>query len=307
MESVFAPITQNDGYQTRLFCYETTRNTVLGTILILHGMAEHQERYLDFIRTLTEEGFDVYTYNHRGHGTDKKLSDLGYVARKKGATLLVEDAVRICRHIKEQGRSDKLAIFGHSMGSLILRCLLSQFHDAACVIVSSTTMPPAAVSRAGAFLAGVLCLLQGPTKRSTFLQKAMFGGKAYTSLCTRTTYDWLTRNNTVIGKYINDPYCGFTCTTSFYRDLATLAARAAEKKVIAKTRKNLPILFLAGANDPVGGCGSQIVRLHKRYLIQGFTGAELKLYPEDRHEILNELNADEVYEDILTYLHTHLS
>lgn len=306
MESICLHITQNDGYQTRLYCYEASGEEVLGSILILHGMAEHHKRYLDFISALNKEGFDVYTYDHRGHGTDKKLSELGYVAKRKGASLLVEDALTICRYIKEYGRSKKLAVFGHSMGSLILRCLLQQYDELTCAIVGSTTMPPAAVSRAGVFLADLLCLFQGPNKRSTFLQKAMFGGKPYTSLCTRTTYDWLTRNNTVIGKYIDDPYCGFTCTTSFYRDLALLAARASVKRGIAKTRKELPILFLAGGKDPVGGYSSQVIRLHETYMRLGFTNVSLNLYSEDRHELLNELDAEEVYNDIFSYLHANV-
>lgn len=306
MEATMTRITQNDGYQTSLFCYETSKTTVLGSILILHGMTEHHERYLDFIHALTLEGFDVYTYDHRGHGTDKKLSELGFIAKRKGASLLTEDAYTICRHIKENGRSEKIAVFGHSMGSLILRCLMQTYDEMDCAIISSTTMPPVAVSRAGAFLASLLSLFQGPQKRSSFLQKAMFGGKAYTSLCSRTTYDWLTRNNTVVGRYMDDPYCGFLCTTSFYRDLATLAACAAKRKGIAATRRDLPLLLLAGEKDPVGGSATQVIQLHKLYTKLGFQTADLKVYPEARHELLNELNAEEVYKDIFTYLHTHL-
>lgn len=306
MNTSYLQLTQQDGFKTRLFYYETSAEHVLGSILILHGMAEHHGRYLDFIQSLTSEGFDVYAYDHRGHGTDKKLSDLGFIAKKKGASLLIEDALTVCRYIKEHGRSEKFAVFGHSMGSLILRCLLSVYDEPDCTIVSSSTMPPLAVSRAGIVLANLVCLFQGAKKRSAFLQKTMFGGKDYTSLCTRTTYDWLTRNNTIIGKYIDDPYCGFTCTTSFYRDLVRLVARAAGKKTITGTRKDLPILLLAGDKDPVGGYGTQIVRLHKRYLASGCT-AELKLYPDNRHEILNELNAPEVYSDIISFLHTHLN
>ena len=135
----------------------------------------------------------------------------------------------------------------------------------------------------------------------------MFGGKAFSSLCTRTSFDWLTRNNTIVGKYIDDPYCGFLCPSSFYRDLTVLAANSASKRGIAKTRRNLSILFLAGTKDPVGGYSTQITRLHKIYTTLGFDHAELKLYPEARHELINELNYEEVYEDIITYLHNNLA
>lgn len=306
MEPSILHIPQKDGYQTRLFYFKTSGETALGTILILHGMAEHHGRYLNFIHFLTTEGFDVYTYDHRGHGTDKKLSELGHIASKKGASLVVDDALTICRYIKENARNQKLAIFGHSMGSLILRCLLQTYDELDCAIASSSTMPPVAVSSIGIFLADVLCLFQGAKKRSTFLQKTMFGGTAYTSLCTRTTYDWLTRNNTIVGKYMDDPYCGFTCTTSFYRDLTTLAKWAAVKRNIAKTRKDIPLLLLTGEKDPVGGYGSQISRLHSLYKKLGFTNTTLTIYPEARHELLNELNVEDVYNDIITYFHSHL-
>jgi len=142
MDSAITQIVQNDGYQTRLYYYKTTKDTVSGAILILHGMAEHHGRYLDFIQSLTREGFDVYAYDHRGHGTDKKLSELGFIAKKHGANRLVSDAHTVCQYIRANSRSDKLAVFGHSMGSLTLRCLLQTYDDIDCAIVSSTTMPP---------------------------------------------------------------------------------------------------------------------------------------------------------------------
>lgn len=307
MEPTQIQITQNDGYKTTLFFFKSSGDTPSGSILVMHGMAEHYGRYLDFIHTLTLQGFDVYTYNHRGHGTDKKLSELGFISKKGGAALVVEDALTICNYIKENNRSKKLGLFGHSMGSLILRCLLQKQDNFDCAIASSTTMPPTAVSTAGIALASLLSFIQGAAKRSEFLQKMMFGGKEYTSLCTRTTFDWLTRNNTVVGRYIDDPYCGFTCTTSFYRDLVVLCKCAATKRHIAKTRKDFPLLFLTGEKDPVGGNGSQLIALQKKYNNLGFTNTSLTIYAEARHELLNELNYEEVYQDIINFFHEHFN
>ena len=307
MNTTIIKVTQPDGYSTNLFCYHTSCESVLGNVVILHGMTEHHGRYLDFIQALTQEGFDVYAYDHRGHGTDKKLSELGYVAKKNGAALLVSDARTVCAYVQENGRSEKNAVFGHSMGSMILRCLMQTYDTMDCAIVSSTTMPPLAVSRFGILLGNAICTFRGAKKPSKLLNNAMFGGKAFTSLCTRTSFDWLTRNNTIVGKYIDDPYCGFLCPSSFYRDLTVLAATSASKRGIAKTRKNLPLLFLTGTKDPVGGYGTQITKLHNRYLALGFEHTELKMYPDARHELLNELNYREVYEDIISYLHNNLA
>lgn len=302
MEAIINNISQTDGTCTKLYCYQTSLDTVHGNILVLHGMAEHCGRYLDFIQKLTEEGFDVYTYDHRGHGAGKTPDELGFISVKKGHRLLIEDALTICRHIKNIGRSNKLSVFGHSMGSMILRCLIQEYDDVNSVIVSSSTMPPAAFSKVGGLFAGLLAHLQGPETVSSFLDKLMFGGKAYTNLCSRTSFDWLTRNEAAIDLYMDDPCCGFVCTTSFYHDLASLAALSANKKNIAKTRRDLPILFLTGEADPVGGCSKQIIHLHNIYKQLSFTHTAIKIYPEARHELINEPNAPEVYADIISYL-----
>ena len=307
METNYIHIRQNDGYQTRLFYYNASTEAVLGNVLILHGMAEHHDRYLSFIQALCKEGFDVYAYDHRGHGTDKKLSELGFIANHAGASIVTEDAITVCRHIKENGRSDKLAVFGHSMGSLILRCVIQQYHDLDAAIFSSSTMPPLAVSYAGIFVSNLTVLFKGPKKRSNFLNNMMFGGKPYTSLCVRTKFDWLTRNNTLVGKYMDDSYCGFLCTSSFYRDLATLCKHASVKRNVIKARKDQPILFLTGDKDPVGGNAKQILKLQQLHDALGFTAASTIIYPEARHELLNELNAEEVIQDIFTFLHKNLA
>ena len=306
MESNYIRIKQLDGYQTKLFQYETKRQ-VLGSVLLLHGMAEHHERYLPFIQLLNKEGFDVYAYDHRGHGTDQKLSDLGYFAEKGGADLVVNDAHNICRYIKECGRSDKLAVLGHSMGSLILRCLIQQYDSMDCALVCSSAMPSTLKNNTGLFIARLFCLFRGPKKQSKALDKLLFGSKKFTSLCSRTSYDWLTRNNTMVGKYIYDPYCGFICTTSFYRDLLLLAKRSKSKSNIKKTRKDLPVHFFAGDKDPISNYAKEIIHLHHTFQQLGFSNTSLSIYPDARHELLNELNADEIMEHIFTLLHQVLS
>lgn len=307
MENNYIHIKQKDGYQTRLFQYPAATETIAGSILILHGMAEHHGRYLSFIQTLCQEGFDVYTYDHRGHGTDKKLSELGFLAKKRGASLVIEDAITICQYIRENSRGSKFAVFGHSMGSLILRNVLWQYHNIDAAIVSSTTMPSVITAGAGLVFSSLAVAFRGSKKRSAFLNRLMFGSKNYTSLCTRTQYDWLTRNNTLVGKYMDDAYCGFICTTSFYRDLVLLAIRSAKKKNLAKARKNQPILFLAGDKDPVSNYSRQLLKLQQLHNTLGFTEASTIIYPDARHELLNELNSDEVIQDILTFLHQKLA
>ncbi|MQK95325.1 serine aminopeptidase domain-containing protein, partial [Escherichia coli] len=119
---------------------------------------------------------------------------------------------------------------------------------------------------------------------------------------TRTAFDWLTRSNPVVGAYIHDPYCGFTCTASFYHDLLKLAQNASAKKQIKLTKKELPLYIISGEKDPVGGYGKEIQKFIGTLKKLGFSNVTSKLYPECRHEILNELNNEEVYNDIQTWI-----
>jgi len=305
MEEAIKDIRQKDGYLTRLFYYETTKAPVLGTILLLHGMAEHYKRYLPFIQRLNQEGFDVFIYNHRGHGTDKKLSDLGYFAEKNGASLVVSDAIRVCEYIKSQSRSNNFAIFGHSMGSMILRCMIQQYHELSCAVVSSTTVPSVAISNFGLFLSSLICLFCGKKTPSPFLKNLLFGGPLYRNLCTRTAYDWLTTDKSLVEKYINDPYCGFVCTASFYHDLIKLAKCSTQKHNIKRTKKELPVFFLTGSKDPIGDYGKSVAKLKKTHECLGFSNTSFKIYEEARHELLNEFCAEEVMQDIISFFHKH--
>lgn len=307
MESNFVRIEQRDGYQTKVYSYLTKKEPVSGSLLILHGMAEHHARYEEFAHFLNKEGFDVYTYDHRGHGTDKKLTELGFFAPKNGAALIVDDTVEVLRYVEKVKRSKTFALFGHSMGSIISRNALQQFDSVDCAIICGTTMPDSVMTAGGSFIASLFCLFQGPKHISKKMDRLLFGNKLYTSLCVRTSVDWLTRNNTAVGAYINDPFCGFTCTTSFYRDLIQLTKRASKKKNISRTRKDLPIYFISGDKDPVGGYGREVKKLAATYKKLGFEAIDIKLYPEGRHEILNELNSDEVMRDAAAFLHQYLN
>ena len=298
-------IQQNDGYTTWLYPFYTTADSVVGSVVILHGMAEHHERYLHFAFFLNQNGFDVYLYDHRGHGTTQKLDDLGYFGNYYGYQTVIDDAIEVLNYVKSQNRSKKLFLFGHSMGSLIARNVTQTYQLLDGVILSGSTYPPFLKTLSGKTIASLICLFYGKRHRSNSLSHLLFGGRKYSSLCKRTSFDWLTRNNPLIGVYINDPYCGFLCTASFYKDLICLADYASRKKRIQLTKKDLPILLISGDQDAVSNYGKEILSLHKMYQTLGFTKVTYQLYPNCRHELLNELNDEEVFADILTYLKKH--
>lgn len=300
-ESNCITIRQNDGYITKL-TYLSCKSKPKASILILHGMAEHHERYLPFARYLQNLGFDVYLYDHRGHGKDKKISDLGFFACNKGYQLVIDDVIEISKYIEKYNRSNKFILFGHSMGSLIARNVIQSYDKYNGVIICGTAYPPKLLICSGLLITSIVKKIKGPRYVSPFLNNLLFGSKKYTKLSDRTAFDWLSRSHQEVGAYIHDPYCGYICTASFYNDLMRITANAAKKKLISLTKPNLPMFIISGDKDPVGGYGKDIKRLLSVYKNLGFTNIAYKLYPDCRHELLNEINKDEVYEDIKYWL-----
>lgn len=300
-EITYIPMKQKDGYLTKL-TYFVSPNKPKASILILHGMAEHQIRYQAFAEYLVKNDYDVYCYDHRGHGTDKKLSDLGFFAPENGSQLVVEDAINVSTYIQQNNRSNKFFLIGHSMGSIIARNVIQTYDKYNGVVLSGTLYPPKLLTASGLLVASLIRKFKGPKHVSPFMNNLMFGSKKYTSLSTRTAFDWLTRSNPIVGAYIHDPYCGFTCTVSFYQDLVMLTQNIIRKKQIRLTRKDLPLFIVSGEKDPVGGYGKEVNKFLSVLNKCEFKNVASKLYPEYRHEILNELNNEEVYNDIQQWI-----
>lgn len=300
-EPAYTKIRQIDGYITRLTHYVCAARPK-ASILILHGMAEHQNRYQHFAKYLVQQGYDVYCYDHRGHGTGQKLSELGFFAHENGYQLVVSDAVTISKYIAENNRCSEFFLFGHSMGSIIARNVIQTYDKYSGVILSGSNYPDKIQVTFGLALSSIIQKIKGAKHVSPYLDHLMFGDKKYTSFSTRTAYDWLSRSNSVVGAYIHDPYCGFTCTASFYHDLLKLVQNEISERKIHLTRKDLPILIISGDKDPVGGYGKEITKFESILKRLGFKNVSSKLFPECRHELLNELNHDEIYSEINVWI-----
>lgn len=293
----YITIKQKDGYITKLTCLSCPKKPK-ASILLLHGMAEHHKRYEPFARYLIDQGYDVFLYDHRGHGIDKKLNELGFISYHKGYQLLIDDAIAVSEYIVQNNRSNKFFLFGHSMGSLLARNIIQTYDKYNGVILCGTAYPPKLILQGGLLITSLVKKIKGPRYISPFLKELIFGNSKYTRLADRTAFDWLTRSHPVVGAYIHDPYCGFLCTASFYNDLLKLTSNAANKKLIGMTKLDLPMFIISGEKDPVGGYGKDVKRLLTLYKKIGFTNIAYKLYPDCRHELINELNKDEVYSDI---------
>lgn len=294
-------IKQKDGYVIKLTYYVCPQRPK-ASILILHGMAEHKKRYQHFAEYLVSNDFDVFIYDHRGHGADLKLSELGYFSSDKGYQLVIDDAISVSQYIEANNRASKFFLFSHSMGSIIARNVIQSYDKYNGVVICGTPYPSMFMTNAGLFFASLIQKFKGPKHISPFLNNLMFGGKKYTSLSTRTAFDWLSRSNTIVGAYIHDPYCGFTCTASFYHDLLKLTKHSIKRSMIKQTKTELPMFIISGEKDPVGGYGKDVQKYLSILKKLGFSNVSSKFYPECRHELLNELNNEEVYSDIRQWI-----
>lgn len=295
-------IEQADGYITIVYPRYSNVKEKKGSVVILHGMCEHHERYYPFSNFLNEHGYDVYLYDHRGHGRDKNLDELGYIADHDGYQILIQDGIQVLKYIKKIMQTEQLILVAHSMGSLVGRNIIQQYDDIDKAIFLGTANPTANTCRFGMAASSVIQKFKGPKHISRFLQKNMFETKPYQRLCERTAYDWLTRNNPKVGAYIHDPYCGFPATTSFHRDIIHLSYYAGIPKRIARTRKDLPILLASGTKDPVGGYGADVTRLFNRYQKLGYKKIDCILYEDCRHELLNEINSEDIMNDLVKWI-----
>ena len=295
-------LTQHDKYQTVIYPHFTRSKDIKGSVVVLHGMAEHHGRYNEFADFLNSNGYDVFLYDHRGHGKDKKYEELGHFANDGGYRLVISDAISVLKYITNNNRGNSLILFGHSMGSLIARCVLAEFDAVDAAIIAGTTQQPWLRTHFGCFLASCTKVLKSPDYRSPFLANQTTGYKDFARISNRTKFDWLTRDNTIVGQYINDPYSGYVCTSSFYYDLIKLTQLASSSKLIKKVRRDLPILVISGTDDPVGDYGQGVAKYYALLQKYGFINSNCVMYEECRHELLNELNKDEIQSDIVKWI-----
>ncbi len=276
-----------------------------GIIQISHGMCEYIDRYSAFAQTLTQQGFFVCANNHLGHGASASDPEhLGYFAKRGGDKFLIDDLHTLTNMMKIKFPGMPLVLFGHSMGSFIARNYVTKYGQELDAVIFCGTSGPNPGARVGKKLAAFECRRRGEFYRSSLLSQLAFGSynKKYKR---RTKFDWLTRDEDVVDAYLADPYCNFTFTASAFHDLFTLLLRCSDPEWFASYPKALPTLLISGDMDPVGDYGKGVSYVYQTLVSAGVRDIHLKLYKGARHELLNETNFGEVYEDILCWL-SHL-
>lgn len=272
------------------------------TVQIAHGLAEHSARYERLATALTAAGYAVYASDHRGHGTASAPADLGFFAEEDGWRKCLDDLWGVNRRIAADFPRLPIVFMGHSMGSIMGQQFIAEHGgDLAGAVLSGTSGAPPAILPLGRLLARLERWRLGPRGHSALLQKMLFQEFNKPFKPARTGFDWLSRDPAEVDKYIADPLCGFPFTVQLAVDLLDAVGPIAAKETIARIPKGLPIYILSGARDPLG---SQLQGLTKAYRDAGLTKVTTRIYPDARHEMLNETNRDEVTADLIGWLKT---
>ncbi len=300
---------RNETDKIHAYSWAPKDGNIRGIFQIIHGMQEYVERYEEFAIFLAKNGFLVVGEDHLGHGrtaaTDK---DLGYFTPHAADTILVRDSHRLKKIIEEKHPGVPYFIMGHSMGSFILRKYLAMYGKGISgAIIAGTGCEPAFLTGSAIFLTRMLKLFRGDRYHSRFITKLAFGTYLKKIPNPKTASDWLTRDDEVVKKYRRDKFCTFKFSVNGYRALFKLIRYVCNPGNLTKISKDMPILVTSGMEDPVGNYGKDPVKVYEQYKNLGIKDVTLKLYKDCRHEIISELNKEEIHIDILNWVNAHIN
>lgn len=279
-----------------------------GVVQLIHGMAEHIGRYDDFARCLARAGYLVCGHDHVGHGdTAPTAAHRGRMHPVHGGDALVADVQSLRLLVSQQVAAEvPYFMFGHSMGSLVLRNYLPRFGKGlAGAVLCGTANQPEVVAAAGNVLARAIVKVRGADYKSKLLHSLADGAYSHQVKDARTPFDWLSRDPAVVDAFIADERAGFMFSAGAYATLTELAARANSPAAYRATPHEVPLLFVAGNADPVGDCGRGVARAAESMERTGGEDVTLKLFPGMRHEILNEIGREEVHDFVLEWINAH--
>ena len=280
-----------------------TEKEPIGVLQIVHGMAEYIDRYDNFAKYMTEHGFNVIGHDHLGHGYSvSNEHDYGFFAEENGDKIIIEDMHSVTQYAREKWEELPNFILGHSMGSFCLRQYLTKYsNDVFGAIIMGTGWIPSTAALLGKTIATNTCKSKGSHTVNPLLIKLTLEPYNKPFAPARTNCDWLSRDEKQVDLYVNDKLCGFDFTAGAYKDFFTVLEKIAKNRQLIGMRKSLPILITSGSVDPVGG-KKACEKLNAQYKRCGIDDVTLKLWENDRHEILNELDKSDVYRYIYNWL-----
>ena len=283
----------------------TSKKEIKGIIQISHGMAEHKERYIPFMNYMANAGFVSVIHDHKGHGESiKNKEDLGYFYDTK--IMIVEDLHQVTLYIKDKYPKLLIILFGHSMGSMVVRVYLKDYDKDINALIVCGSPSKNNGAKVALSLIKFMELFHKDTYRSKFINYLAFHNynKDFES---NSSNSWLTSDDVTVKEYDTDPLCGYIFTLNGFYNLFSLMEDIYQEEGYQVKNSGLPILFLAGEKDPVIMNTSKWREAQEFLKKIGYQNITNKLYPDMRHELLNELNKEQVYEDILHFAQKSIS
>ncbi len=278
-----------------------------GVVQIVHGVAEHIGRYDPVARFLAAHGYLVCGGDHLGHGLTAG-GKFGYFGPKNGWDLVVRDIRRLRELEGEKHLSLPYVILGHSMGSFLTRTYLIRWPGTVDgAVLSGTGQEPAPAVAFGKALSGTLCKTKGPDYVSKLVNDLSLGAYNRTFKPNRTPSDWLSRDEAQVDLALADPLCNFMPTVGMFRDMMGGLQFIADKGNLSKMDPDTPVYFLSGDSDPVGSMGKGVRKVEEMFRSAGCKDVTVKLYPGGRHEMFNETNRQEVFQDLLDWIESKLT
>lgn len=281
-------------------------------IVLVHGMCEHSLRYDRTASTFADEGFVVLSYDQRGHGKtavmaeNSKTGMMGLLDKKDGFNKVVGDLSEIINKAKKDYPGKKIVLFGHSFGSFVSLGYIENIPSLDMCILCGTSGNMEPLAKEGLALIAFAKLFHKKTHKSKAVRDIMFGRYLKKIPDAKTGLEWLSKNTFNQELYQADEWCGGIATLQFYEDLLKAIIAVNKKKAIRRIKAELPILLISGSEDPVGNYGAGVRKLEETIKRLGVNDCSLKLYEGDRHEILNELDADKVIADCINWIKSRI-
>ncbi|MCR5168167.1 MAG: alpha/beta hydrolase, partial [Oscillospiraceae bacterium] len=279
----------------------------LGIVQIVHGMNEYAERYSPFAEYLTERGYIVCAHDHLGHGrTAGPHSELGYFGSKHGWMYLINDMVMFSRIIRKKYPELPLFLYGHSMGSLIVRAAMVKYggvYDG--VVVEGTVGFLNTLPALGMLAADAQSAVMGVDHHSEWMQHILNSAGNIGIKDKMSDHDWVSHDIRVINEFTSEERMNFAFTSSAFSDLFMLVIYSSRRQWFYSADRSVPVLILGGTKDPVSSYGKAELDLYKRMCKAGFRDVQLSIYEDARHEMLNDLNSAKVMEDTYLWIDRH--
>lgn len=294
----------DDGKRIVVYEWKPDADTAPRAVVhIVHGMSEHAARYARVAEVLTSEGFVVVGHDQRGHGKTASEDELGFLAAQDGFGQAIADIRGLLAHTRKQYPGTRQAVIGHSMGSFLTqRIMVEEGPNLSAVVLSATNGPPNALARAGIFVARAERARLGDRGKSRLLQGLSFDGFNRAFRPNRTAFDWLSRDEAEVDKYVHDNRCGFPATASLWVQLLEALPTLLQPGAVAKIPKSLPVYVLAGAEDPVHDKTKNLKGLLDAYSKAGLKDVTYRVWPGARHEVFNETNRTQVIAEMNAWL-----